>query len=76
MANDDHRISPAHAVLIGHLVVNLPVLFIIAAADFGDTLMMRMWFELKPPQAGFIPPPTHGLVQPFPGMPGASGIAA
>ncbi len=36
--------------------------------DFGDTLMMRMWFELKPPQAGFMPPPTLGLVQPFPGL--------
>jgi len=36
--------------------------------DFGDTLMMRMWFKLKPPEVGFIPPPTTGLVKPFPGI--------
>jgi len=38
--------------------------------DFGDALMMRMFFELKPPTSGFVPPPTIGLVKPFPGMPG------
>jgi hypothetical protein len=33
--------------------------------DFGDALMMRMWFELKPALSGFVPPPTTGLVQPY-----------
>jgi phage terminase large subunit len=33
--------------------------------DFGDTLMMRMFFELQPPRSGFMPPPTVGLVQPY-----------
>jgi len=37
--------------------------------DFGDSLMMRMFFELKPTGSGFIPPPTTGLVKPFyPGL--------
>lgn len=38
--------------------------------DFGDTAMMRMFFELTPPAAGFIPPPVTNLVQPYPGQPG------
>jgi hypothetical protein len=30
---------------------------------------MRMFFELKPPGTGFVPPPTTGLVKPFyPGL--------
>jgi hypothetical protein len=33
--------------------------------DFGDTLMMRMWFELKPPGSASVPPPTVGLVRPY-----------
>lgn len=37
--------------------------------DHGDSLMMRMWFELKPPTSGHVPPPTTGLVKPFyPGL--------
>jgi hypothetical protein len=44
--------------------------------DFGDALMMRMWFELKPPTSGFIPAPVTGLVKPFPGMRGSSGQLA
>jgi phage terminase large subunit len=36
--------------------------------DYGDSLMMRMFFELQPVGSGFIPPPTLGLVQPFPGL--------
>ncbi len=37
--------------------------------DFGDSLMMRMFFELQPVASGFIPPPVTGLVQPFfPGL--------
>jgi hypothetical protein len=38
--------------------------------DFGDSLMKRMWFELSPKDVGFIPPPTLGLVRPFPGLGG------
>jgi hypothetical protein len=38
--------------------------------DYGDSLMMRMFFELQPVGTGFVPPPTLGLVKPFPGMPG------
>jgi phage terminase large subunit len=38
--------------------------------DFSDSLMMRMWFELKPPMSGHVPPPTIGLVKPFPGQVG------
>jgi len=37
--------------------------------DFGDALMMRMFFELKPVSTGPMPPPTLGLVKPFSGMP-------
>ncbi|PYQ25766.1 MAG: hypothetical protein DMF56_26655 [Acidobacteria bacterium] len=33
--------------------------------DFGDDLMMRMFFELKPVSSGAMPPPTTGLVKPF-----------
>jgi hypothetical protein len=33
--------------------------------DFGDTLMMREWFELKPPSVRYVPPPTTGLLKPF-----------
>ena len=33
--------------------------------DFGDTLMMRMRLELKPPTSGYVPQQTKGLVKPF-----------
>lgn len=33
--------------------------------DFGDALMMRMRFELKPPTSNYVPPTTTGLVKPF-----------
>lgn len=37
--------------------------------DHGDSLMMRMWFELQPIGTGFVPPPTTNLVKPFyPGL--------
>jgi hypothetical protein len=33
--------------------------------DFGDALMMRMFFELKPAGSGFVPLATTNLVKPF-----------
>ena len=33
--------------------------------DFGDVLMMRMFFELRPAVSGVLPPPTIGLVRPY-----------
>lgn len=39
------------------------------SSDYGDSLVMRMFFELEP-SVGFIPPPTLGLVRPFPGIGG------
>jgi phage terminase large subunit len=37
--------------------------------DYGDSLMMRMFFELQPVGTGVMPAPTIGLVKPFyPGL--------
>jgi phage terminase large subunit len=38
--------------------------------DYGDTFIMRMFFEVQEPKAMYVPPPTTGLVKNFPGMPG------
>jgi len=36
--------------------------------DHADCFIMRMFFELQKPKTMYVPPPTIGLVKPFPGM--------
>lgn len=36
--------------------------------DHADTFIMRMFFELQKPKGFIVPPPTTGLVKPFPGF--------
>lgn len=36
--------------------------------DHADTFIMRMFFELQKPKGLIVPPPTTGLVKPFPGL--------
>jgi phage terminase large subunit len=36
--------------------------------DYGDCLLMRMFFEIQKPKTIIVPRPTTGLVKPYPGM--------